>query len=368
MRILMTADAAGGIWTYATELARALADHDVATTLAVMGPPPTRVQAAEVKQIPGCQRHTRSFGLEWMQEAWSDMDAASDWLLDLGSRVRPDIVHVNGYAHAALDWHAPVVVVGHSCVLSWRDAVGGEFEPGWLARYRSMVVAGLKAADWVVAPTEAMLAALRYHYGALPRSSVVPNGRSPERFSPGGKQPLVFSAARLWDPAKNIEAVASVARDVSWPVVLAGNREFVGASCHGFESDNTRVLGLLSESDMAHWLSRASIFAHPARYEPFGLAPLEAALSGCALVLGDIPSLREVWADAPEFVSPNDREALLDTIQRLMRFPAVLRERAAAARSRALRFTPDRMARTYLAVYESAAECWREARRAPCAS
>ncbi len=37
----------------------------------------------------------------------------------------------------------------------------------------------------------------------------------------------------------------------------------------------------------------------PARYEPFGLSVLEAALSGCALVLGDIPSLRESGATRP---------------------------------------------------------------------
>jgi glycogen synthase len=59
----------------------------------------------------------------------------------------------------------------------------------------------------------------------------------------------------------------------------------------------------------ADWYARASIYALPARYEPFGLSALEAALSGCALILGDIPSLREVWLEAAPYVSPDDESA-----------------------------------------------------------
>ena len=47
----------------------------------------------------------------------------------------------------------------------------------------------------------------------------------------------------------------------------------------------------LSGEDIRPWFARAGIYALPAVYEPFGLSVLEAALSGCALVLGDIPSL-----------------------------------------------------------------------------
>ena len=65
--------------------------------------------------------------------------------------------------------------------------------------------------------------------------------------------------------------------------------------------------GRLTPPQMARVVSRApSIYALPARYEPFGLSVLEAALSGCALVLGDIPSLREIWDGAALFVDPDD--------------------------------------------------------------
>src|SRR3546814_4918927 len=72
---------------------------------------------------------------------------------------------------------------------------------------------------------------------------------------------------------------------------------------------------------MAGWLGRATFFALPARYEPFGLAVLEAALSGCALVLGDIPTLRELWDGVAAFVPPGDIEALEDVLTQLIADP-----------------------------------------------
>jgi glycosyltransferase involved in cell wall biosynthesis len=81
---------------------------------------------------------------------------------------------------------------------------------------------------------------------------------------------------------------------------------------------NYRALGFLSREEIAHWLSVASIYCAPARYEPFGLSILEAALSGCALVLGDIPSLREIWEGAAVFVDPTDAHAITGAIQQLI--------------------------------------------------
>jgi glycogen synthase len=107
---------------------------------------------------------------------------------------------------------------------------------------------------------------------------------------------------------------------------------------------------------MRVWLGYASIFALPARYEPFGLAALEAGLAGAALVLGDIPSLREVWGPAAVFVAPDDAEALCDTLQRLIRFPVWRRHLAGLARDRARRYTAERFGDAYLVLYTRLAE------------
>ena len=88
-RILMTTDAVGGVWTYALELARALAPHDLAVTLATMGPPPSADQVDAARAIPELRLETSAFRLEWMSDAWADVDAAGEWLLDLEADIRP---------------------------------------------------------------------------------------------------------------------------------------------------------------------------------------------------------------------------------------------------------------------------------------
>src|SRR4051812_2097805 len=122
-RILMTADTVGGVWTYALELARALEPHGIDITLATMGPRATVHQKEDAAQIANLTLVESDFKLEWMEEPWRDVADAGFWLLELERTVEPDLVHLNGYAHAALPWNSPVMVVAHSCVASWWQAV-----------------------------------------------------------------------------------------------------------------------------------------------------------------------------------------------------------------------------------------------------
>src|SRR3954454_12313553 len=122
-RILMTADTVGGVWTYALGLARSLVPHGIEITLATMGPRPNAGQKDAAGRIPNLTLVESDFKLEWMEDPWHDVAAAGQWLLDLEQLAEPDIVHLNGYAHAVLEWKCPVMVVAHSCVLSWWRAV-----------------------------------------------------------------------------------------------------------------------------------------------------------------------------------------------------------------------------------------------------
>jgi glycosyltransferase involved in cell wall biosynthesis len=343
-RILMTADAVGGVWTYALDLARGLRSHGLRTTLATMGPRPSSDQLEAASGIPDLDVVSSDFRLEWMDDPWRDVETAGEWLLSLEASIEPVVVHLNGYAHGALAWRSPLVMVGHSCVASWSDALGHSIDASRLNRYRRAATDGLRSADHVVCPSAWMLASLQRHYGPLSRTSVVPNGRDADPLLPLAKAPFVFTAGRLWDRAKNVETVAAVAPWLSWPVIAAGDGAVAGIRC----------LGPLSAREMARCLGRASIFVLPARYEPFGLLPLEAALCGCALVLGDIGSLREVWGDAAQYVNPEDRDALRETIESLIASPARLQQFATLARERAAAYTPERMAAGYLDVYELA--------------
>src|SRR5262249_45065245 len=82
------------------------------------------------------------------------------------------------------------------------------------------------------------------------------------------------------------------------------------------------------------------------------LAILEAALSGCALVLGDLASLREVWGEtAALYVSPDDPGELEEALKSLIRNPVARAEMGRRARERAPMSPPARMARSYLDRY-----------------
>jgi len=350
MKVLLTADTVGGVWTFALALTRALARNDVEVTLATMGRALDADQRDEVRRCGAAAVYVSDFALEWMQEPWADLERAGDWLLRLAAEVEPDVVHLSSYGHAALPWRAPVLVTGHSCVLSWFEAVRREPAPPSWERYRQLVERGLQAADVVTAPTAAMLRALERHYRFEGARTVVPNGRSANGFAAHPKEPFVFAAGRLWDEAKNITSLDGVASSLRWPVRVAGEIS---------SPDGTRpwprhleLLGRLAPRRLAEAYARASIFAAPERYEPFGLAPLEAALSGCALVLGDIPSLHEVWGGAALYVDPDSRDALRTALACLIEEPAVRRDLAAAALRRARAFTPERTAAAYLALYE----------------
>jgi glycosyltransferase involved in cell wall biosynthesis len=341
----MTADSVGGVWTYTLELTRALLPYGVEVLLATMGPPLSSAQREAAHKISNLNLFKSNYKLEWMPDCWSDVKRAGDWLLHLENRLAPDVVHLNGYAHANLPWNSPTLVVGHSCVFSWWQSVRGEEPPAEWQHYKDAVKNGLRSADLVVTPSAAMMRALTTHYGSISNSRVIHNGRNPQYFKSDSKRPIVLSAGRLWDEAKNIDCVAEVASELPWPVYVAGDLQErpMAKQCHW--------LGSLSEPELKRWYAVASVYALPAYYEPFGYTPLEAALSGCALVLGDIDSLREVWRDAAVFVDPNDSRALKTELLNLINDDELRREMAQRARNRALEFTSERMAQNYFAAY-----------------
>jgi glycosyltransferase involved in cell wall biosynthesis len=348
-RILMTADVAGEVWTYVSELAGALARHDIQILIATMGGPLQPAHRASLGDLRAVEIVESEFKLEWMDDPWHDVILAAGWLLELEREFVPDVVHLNGYVHAALPWRAPRLVVGHSCVCSWFEALRGRTAPPAWRPYAERVRRGLRAADAVSAPTQHMLDTLYRLYGPFARHAPIYNGRSSRLFRTGPKEPFILTAGRLWDEARNTAALDRAAADLDWPVFAAGPPAASGR--RDDECRHLKLLGTLDEPTRADWYRRAAIFALPARYEPFGIAALEAALSGCALVLGDVPSLREVWGDAASFVAPDDPRQLQQTLRQLTSDDRLRERMACRAYQRAQRYTPPRMATGYLKLY-----------------
>lgn len=351
MKVLMTADPVGGVWTFALELCASLGASGVRVVLATLGAPLSPPQRARALAL-GAELEESAFRLEWMADPWSDLERAGRWLLRLERAHRPDVIHLNHLVHGNLPWRSPVLVTGHSCVWSWWQAVHREPPPPAWTLYRLRVARSLQAAACVAAPTRAMLSELERHYGPLRRCAVVPNGRDSSRFRRAErKEHLVLSAGRLWDAAKNAQALAAVSRLIDWPVCIAGEAVSPDGSRAKLGGGNLHLLGSLSPEQLASWYARAAIYALPARYEPFGLTALEAALSGCALLLGDIASLREVWGDAACYVAPDDHWRLRERLAELICNPTLRTELAARAAEVAARLSPESQAQGYLRLY-----------------
>ena len=350
MKLLMTVDAVGGVWTYALELSRALAHYNASVVLACMGPAPDAAQRSAARALPNVTLASLECRLEWMAQPWNDVARAGNWLLQLADRERVDLVHLNGYVHAALTWSRPVVVVAHSCVYSWWRAVNGCDPPSEWQTYRDRVAAGLDRANCIVAPTNAFLESIRAIYRPTAATRVIHNARSMSvGAEPKMRLPIIFASGRAWDRAKAVDVLDAAVRDVPWRGYFAGSTSSPDGA--QVQLAALRRLGSLTAQDHAAWLRRTAIFAHPARYEPFGLGVLEAALSGCALVLTDLPTLRELWDEAALFVPVDDALSLHRALHSLIADPDRLATLASAAWLRARNYRPETMAAHYLALY-----------------
>jgi glycogen synthase len=353
MKILLSTDTMGGVWDHTVTLARQLDRAGCEVLVAAIGEP----REATLAQLPpGVQVFSRRYRLEWMPGAADDVRAAAEWLRELAELSRADVVHLNQLAYSALRFPAPVLVAVHSDVLSWWRGVHGGETPDGFDEYAGWVRAGLRGADAVVTPTAWQAEQVLQSYG-VHVDRVVPNGVDVPEAEPGPRtEPLVLSVGRLWDRGKGADVLdEAIGRmeDAAPPVHFLGETE--GPNGERFVPRHGRAHGRVERGEVDAWMRRASVYVAPSRYEPFGLAPLEAALHGCPLVLSDIGSFRELWDGCATFFRSGSAESLAEALRRALDDPAHTTALAAAARERALtRYSVDRMCDGYLSLYRDA--------------
>lgn len=349
-KILMTVDCVGGVWRYAMDLARELLENNVETVFAGFGPAPSRELAREAHEIG----HLHWFGapLDWMAANERELRRIPDLLADLAAGRTVDLLHLNLPSQAAgLTTELPVITVSHSCVVTWFDAVRGSDVPVDWHWQKKANLAGFLASSAIVAPSRSHAQALWRCYG-VERIEVVHNA-SRHLPPPGCKGDFVFAAARWWDEGKNGGVLDRAAASARWPVIMAGPTR--GPNGQQLTIRHADHRGQLDHAATMALMERAAIFVSPSRFEPFGLATLEAARSGAALVLADIPTYRELWCDAALFADPHDPAAFSDAIDRLAASPGLREEWAGRARRQAQKYSPRRQTDAMLDIYRRAA-------------
>ncbi|WBQ19420.1 glycosyltransferase family 4 protein [Sphingobium yanoikuyae] len=346
---MLTTDAVGGVWQYSIDLAEALQPLGYETTLAVLGPPPSSAQRARAGKLRLIET---GLDLEWLASGPGAVLVTQRELATLAGDLRADAVQLHSPALIGANrFPCPVVAMLHSCVATWWTAVRGGPMPADFAWRTDLVRQGLARATMGVAPSAAFAQAAMLHYGAAPQ--VVYNGRALVA-RPSPMQDFVFTAGRLWDEAKNVRQLARAAAGIPVPFKAAGPVRSPQGDVTGF--DTLHLLGTLDEAALARALGARPVFASAALYEPFGLSVLEAASAGCALVLSDIPTFRELWGGAAVFVAPDDAKGFCAAITSLIEDRAKRVAMGEVARDRARRYSPAAMAQGMATLHARAQE------------
>ena len=283
-------------------------------------------------------------------------------LARLAGRVRADVVHTHlvhadlyGGLAAALR-RVPLVSTKHND------------DPFRAGPFRHVERALARLAARVVAITDA-LARFNVERVGIPAAKVTtihygldappePWGENPP--DPVPADAVVLLAVARLAPQKGVDtalrALARLRRERpdAWLVVLGEGPARAELEALAAELGVSSALYMPGRvPDVAAWLRRADLLVHPARWEGFGLALLEAMLCSLPVVATRVSSIPEIVVDGEtgRLVPPDDDDALARAVADAL----LARDRygaAGLARARS-EFSVARMAERTLAVYES---------------
>jgi len=238
------------------------------------------------------------------------------------------------------------------------------------AWHQAMIKRAAMRANAVVVPTVAVAEDLARHAPGPATVAVVPHGVPDVFLAEVAPAQAEATRAELELPDSYVLAVGTVeprkGLDVlieamakpyapDLPLVVVGPRGWgevdltALAAEHGLAPGRLRVLGRISDIDLAVVLRQAAVLAAPSRAEGFGLPVLEALAVGTPVVHTDVPALVEVAGDAGVPVPRDDAKTLAATLQAVLEDGPGTRRRVAQGQLRASAFTWE----------HAAAELWR---------
>ncbi|MFN2496961.1 MAG: glycosyltransferase family 4 protein [Pseudonocardiaceae bacterium] len=284
--------------------------------------------------------------------------------------------------------HAPTPLAppgsrrGRDLVVTVHDTVPWTHPEGLTRRgvgwHRRMIGRAARRADALVVPTAAVADDLPRHVACRTAVHVVGAGVSSAVLHPPEEPQATAIATRLdlppryvlamgtLEPRKGIDTLlAALAMPTApeLPVLLAGQQGWGWvdpaevARRVGLDPGRVRVLGRISDAELAVVLHRAAVFAAPSQAEGFGLPMLEAMAAGVPVVHSDAPALLEVAGGAGVVFERGTPGALAAALRRVLSDPATADAMIAAGRHQAQRFTWERTARrvwsVHLALYRA---------------
>lgn len=348
----MTTDTVGGVWQYSLDLASALSPLGFETTLAVLGPAASVEQNEQVASAEGVTLRETGLPLDWLSDSVVPIRQAAHNLAAMAHDLGVNLIQCNSPAYVGeTDWAVPIVAVGHGCVATWWSEARQNALPASFHWHHASVRRGLLAADKVIAPSRSFAEALQNSYALPFTPEVVHNGR---RFRPqpstASQTDAAITVGRLWDEAKNADTLDRAAALASTTILAVGDLH--GPQGQIFSPKRLRATGKMGERELADLLGKKPIFVSAAIFEPFGLAALEAASAGCALILSDIATFRELWADVAIFVDPSDPQGFASAVDALAKDPLRRAAMGRAAAAKGAQYSLEACAEQMAAVYD----------------
>ena len=163
---------------------------------------------------------------------------------------------------------------------------------------------------------------------------------------------LLGSRARHKNAAL-VLGLADVLDGLGLDLLIAGGGSAIFAAEGATGAPNVRLLGHVSDDDLALLLSRALCLAFPSFTEGFGLPVVEAMALGCPVVSSDRASLSEVCGDAALLASPTDPPGWVRHFKALATSPDLRDDLRGRGRGHVQRFSWHETARGYLELSEA---------------
>ncbi|EMD27525.1 glycosyltransferase family 4 protein [Amycolatopsis azurea] len=220
--------------------------------------------------------------------------------------------------------------------------------PRGVAWHKAVIARAASRATALTVPTQAIADQLAALVPVSVPVRVIPHGVRPQtEFAEVTVPERYVLAIGTIEPRKGIDVLIEAAGRIGVPLVLAGQPGWGGidpvalAREHGAD---LRMLGKVSDAELAFVLRGASVLAMPSRAEGFGLPLIEAMAAGVPVVHSDVPALVEVAGGAGVTVPVGDAQTLADALRGVLDHS----EQAAALRdsglSRSSEFTWQRAA------------------------
>ena len=291
---------------------------------------------------------------------------------------RASLVHIaNGwYAHLVPLVGAPVVVTCHD-LIELESLLSHELHVKPHRRFHIRAAySGMLRARLIVCDSQAVARRLTsLEPGCRERVRVAYLGISPA-FSPGEPDPATLRGRGIEQPyvlyvgseqkRKNLDRLVAA---IALARTCLPDLQFVKVGNHQTEEGrsallqslrreglarHTRILDDVSESDLITLYRGAAVTVLASLREGFGFPPLEAMACGCPAIVSNRDSLPEITGGDAPVVDPLDIQDMAHTITRVVSDAELRQALSARGIGRARRYTWQRAARRYAAIYAEA--------------